>query len=163
MLLTTLKLPSAATINSLLTTPPSLSCPLYSVSSSTPSISASYCASFHSWNTTGQNGANHAGPSSSPSDPTLAGTSEPVPVPCVSGKKLKLSPSSVPSGIGVCKGEEVRMFGVSGLQQALLESTRCIHCKRGRIVLKENLRKRHCLKKKKMCRWLYPKCKWSSS
>ena len=71
------------------------------------------------------------------------GESETVAVRNVSEKKLKLSQGSILDGTGMCEGEGVRLFEISGLQRALLEGTRCIRCKRGRVVLQENLKKRH--------------------
>ena len=57
-----------------------------------------------------------------------------------SEKKLKLSPfySSGGECVGDNEGNDVRLYESVGLQQALLEGTRCSKCRRGRIVLKED-------------------------
>ena len=43
----------------------------------------------------------------------------------------------------MCEGKGVRLYEPDGLQQALQRGMRCSVCKRGRIVLSEDLSKRH--------------------
>lgn len=65
--------------------------------------------------------------------------------PTAAEKKLNLSPLCTPDSTyksNVYEGRGLRVYELPAFQEALLQATRCIKCKRGRVVLKENLKKR---------------------